>query len=96
MEVSLKNYNHSMLMKNSSYKQAAKKKKDDRPQDSGLKVYVHHNDIAAVEGAIRRLRKRMDAENVMEDFYKHAFFVKKSTRLRERRRKNQHLAKYKK
>lgn len=82
-------------MQNSSYKQKAKPK-DDKPQDTGLKVYIHYNDISAVEGAIRRLRKRMDAEKVMEDFYKHEFFVKKSTKLRERRRKNKHLAQYKK
>ena len=79
----------------SSFKQK-KKNKEDLPQDTGLKVFVHYNSIEAVEGAIRRLRKRMDTEQTMEDYYKHTFFVKKSTRLRERRKKNRHLSNYSK
>lgn len=83
-------------MSTSYYKKPQTKKDDDRPQDFGLNVHVHYNDIAAVEGALRRLRKRMDTEMVMDDFFKHEFFVKKSTRLRERRKKNRHLSNYSK
>jgi len=82
---------------NTSYsKHTSTKKDDDRPQDFGLKVFIHYNDIAAVEGGLRRLRKRMDTEMVMDDFYRHEFFVKKSTRLRERIKKNRHLSSYSK
>ena len=84
-----------MLMKSSYYKKnATTKKDDDRPQDYGLKVHVFYNDIAAVEGALRRLRKRMDTEMVMDDFYAHEFFTKKSTKLRERRKKARHLSRH--
>ena len=96
-EISSKNYNHSMLMKNSSYKKyTTTKKDDDRPQDFGLKVHVHYNDIGAVDGALRRLRKRMDTELVMEEFYEHTYFTKKSTKIRESRKRSKHLAGYKK
>lgn len=82
-----------MLMKSLSFKKHATIKKDDnRPQDYGLKVYIYYNDVSAVEGALRRLRKRMDTEMVMESFYAHEFFTKKSTKLRERRKKARHLS----
>lgn len=80
-------------MKSLSFKKHATNKKDDnRPIDYGLKVHIYYNDIAAVEGALRRLKKRMETEQVMETFFAHEFFTKKSTKLRERRKKAQHLS----
>lgn len=80
-------------MNTSSFKKETHKK-EEWPQDQGLKVYIRHNDISGVDSALRRLRKRMDNELVMEEFYKHEFFVKKSIKLRERRKKNKHLSNY--
>jgi len=82
-----------MSMNISSFKQKTDKK-DDRPQDSGLMVYVHYNDVSAVDEALRRLHKRMDTAQIMETFYDHTFFVKKSAKLRAARKKAEHLAKY--
>ncbi len=46
---------------------ANKIQKKSGPKDFGLKVYVHNQDQRGISDALRRLRSRLDTENIMEE-----------------------------
>ncbi len=64
------------------------KGREDKVQERGNMVFVRHKGLDGVNDALRRLRKKLEAEGTMDDYRKASFYVKPSKRKREKRYEN--------
>jgi|APSaa5957512535_1039671.scaffolds.fasta_scaffold130656_2 ribosomal protein S21 len=67
---------------------ANKIQKKSGPKDFGLKVYVHNQDQRGISDALRRLRSRLDTENIMEEVRWRQHYVKPSQRTKHKKKKS--------
>ena len=60
--------------------------KDDRPKDIALKVYVHGNTDKDLTDALRRLSRRVDRSNLMDELRRRRHYQKPSLAKKEGRK----------
>ena len=61
----------------------ASKRYDDRPRDRGFLVHVHGDTPEALTKALRKLKKRMAVDGIMQDLNERKHYKKASQKKRE-------------
>lgn len=69
-----------------------KVRKEEEAEERGTMVIVRDRSMEALNEALRRFRKKVEAAEIMEDWHKASYYIKPSKRKREKRFANAKLA----